>query len=61
VIVETKGQSKQWMHTFTKQSRKRTLSVCKKADAIFWARNKVLMEEFTQQGTQQRQNCIAKQ
>jgi hypothetical protein len=32
VNVETKEQSKQWMHTFTKQARKVYTNVCQKTD-----------------------------
>jgi hypothetical protein len=55
VIVETKEQSKQLMHTRSSDNPekfKRTFSVCQKAmAAVFWGRKGVLMVEFMQKGT----------
>jgi hypothetical protein len=53
VNIETKGQSKRWMHTFTKQVNKfkQMLSARKLMAAVFWDRKGVLMVEFMQQGT----------
>jgi hypothetical protein len=53
VNVETKEQSKQWMHTHSPNKTKKfkqTLSACLKA-TVFWNRKGVLMVEFMQQGT----------
>jgi hypothetical protein len=52
VNVETKEQSKQWTHTFTKQAKQvQTLSARKLMASVFWDRDEVLMVEFMQQGT----------
>jgi hypothetical protein len=54
VNLETKQQSKQWMHTHSPNKPKKfkqMLSACQKADAtVFWDRKEVLMLEFMQQG-----------
>jgi hypothetical protein len=55
VIVETKEQSKQQMHTHSlnkpKSLNKRCLLARKLMAAVFWDRKGVLIEEFMQQGT----------
>jgi hypothetical protein len=52
--VETKEQSKQWMHSHSSNKLKKfkqTLSARKLMVTIFWDRKGVLMVEFMQQGT----------
>jgi acyl-CoA thioesterase len=54
VNVETKEQSKQWMHTHSPKKPKKfkeTFSARKLMSAVFWDRKGVLMVEFMQQGT----------
>jgi hypothetical protein len=54
VNVETKEQSKQWIHTHSPnkpKKSKRTLSTRKMMATVFWERKGVLMVEFMQQGT----------
>jgi hypothetical protein len=55
VNVETKEQSKQWMHTHSPKKLKKlkqTLSTYQKADGIYFlGQEGVLMVEFMQQGT----------
>jgi hypothetical protein len=54
VNVETKEQSKQWMHTHSPNKPKKfkeTLSARKLMASVFWDRKRVLMVEFLQQGT----------
>jgi CRISPR/Cas system CMR-associated protein Cmr1 (group 7 of RAMP superfamily) len=49
--VETKEQSKQWMHTYspnTPKKLKQTLSARKLMATVFWDRKGVLMVEFMQ-------------
>jgi hypothetical protein len=51
--VETKQQSKQWMHTDSPNELKKfkqTLSARKLMAAVFWDRKGMLMVEFMQQG-----------
>jgi hypothetical protein len=52
--VETKKQSKQWMHTHSPNKPKmfkQLLSARNLMAAVFWDRKGVLMVEFVQQGT----------
>jgi hypothetical protein len=53
VNVETKEQSKQWMHTYLpgKPKKVQTLPVRRLMATVFWDRKGVLMAEFMQQGT----------
>jgi hypothetical protein len=54
VNVETKEQSKHWMHTHSPNRPKRfkkTLSARKLVETVVWNRKGVLMVEFKQQGT----------
>jgi hypothetical protein len=54
VNVETKEQSKRWMHTHspnTPKQFKQILSVRKLMAALFWESEGVLMVQFMQQGT----------
>jgi hypothetical protein len=54
VNVETKEQSKQWMHTHSPNKSikfKQTQSVRKLMTGVFWDTKGVLMVEFMQQGT----------
>jgi hypothetical protein len=53
VNVETKEQSKQWLHTQSPNKLKKfkqTLSARKLMASVFWDRKGVLMVKFTQQG-----------
>jgi hypothetical protein len=69
VNVETKEQSKQWMHTHSPNKPKKfkqTLSARKLTPTVFVDRKGVLMVEFMQQGTtitsevycEQLKNCV---
>jgi hypothetical protein len=50
--VETKEQSKQWMHTHSPNKPKKFKQTSRKLMAsVFWDRKGVLMVEFTHQGT----------
>jgi acyl-CoA thioesterase len=50
--VETKEQSKQWMHTHSPNKPKKSKQTSRKLMATaFWDRKGVLMVEFMQQGT----------
>jgi hypothetical protein len=51
--VETKEQSKQWMHTHSpnKPKKFKQTSARKPISAVFWDRKGVLMAEFMQEGT----------
>jgi hypothetical protein len=51
--VQIKEQSKQWMHTFTKQAEKfkQTLSTRKLTATVLWDRTGMLRVEFMKQGT----------
>jgi hypothetical protein len=54
VNVETKEQSKQWMHTHLPdkpKTFKQMLSASKVMATVFWDRKGVLMMEFMHQGT----------
>jgi hypothetical protein len=53
VKVETKEQSKQWMHTHSSNKPKKInhTSARKLMAAVFWDSKGVLMVEFMQQGT----------
>jgi glycine cleavage system protein P-like pyridoxal-binding family len=53
VNVETKEQSKHWMHAHlpNKPKRFKQMSARKLMATVFWVRKGVLMVEFTQQGT----------
>jgi hypothetical protein len=54
VNIETKGQSKQWMHIHSPNKLKKfkqTFSARKLIAAVFCDRKGVLMVEFMQQGT----------
>jgi hypothetical protein len=53
VNVETKEQSKQWMHTqLSNKSKKfKQMSVRKLMATVFWDRKGMLIMEFMQQGT----------
>jgi hypothetical protein len=54
VNIETKEQSKQWMHTHLLNNPKKfkqTLSARKLMATVFWGRKGMLMVEFMQQGT----------
>jgi hypothetical protein len=53
VNVDTKEQSKQWMHIFSPNNPKRfkQMSARKLMATVFWDRKGVLMVEFLQQGT----------
>jgi hypothetical protein len=53
VIVETKEQSKQWMHTHSPNKLKKfkQTSARKLVAALFWGRKGVKMVEFMQQRT----------
>jgi hypothetical protein len=54
VNVETKEQSKQWMHTHSPNNLKKfkqTFSARKLMETVFWDRKGVLMVEFMWQGT----------
>jgi hypothetical protein len=54
VNVETKAQSKRWMHTHSSnkpESLNKRLSARKLMTAVFWDRKGMLMVEFMQQGT----------
>jgi hypothetical protein len=53
VNVETKEQSKHWMHTHSidKLKKFKQTSARKLMVAVFWDRKEVLMVEFIQQGT----------
>jgi hypothetical protein len=53
VNVETKEQSKQWMHTHSPNKLKKfkQTSARKLLATVFWDRKGVLMVEFLQQGT----------
>jgi hypothetical protein len=52
VNVETKEQSRLWMHTFTKQAENfKQMYAGKLMAAVFWDRKGVLIVEFMQQGT----------
>jgi hypothetical protein len=53
VNVETKEQSKQWMHTHSPNKLKKfkqTLAASKLMAPVFWDTKRVLMVEFMQQG-----------
>jgi hypothetical protein len=55
VNVETKEQSKQWMHTHIHQTRQKSLKKCclparKLLAILFWDRKEVLTVEFMEQG-----------
>jgi hypothetical protein len=54
VNVETKEQSKQWMHTHS-PSKPKSLNKClyarKLMAVVFWDRKEVLVVEYMQQGT----------
>jgi hypothetical protein len=58
--VETKEQSKQWMHTHSPNMPKefKETSARKLMVTVLWGRKGVLMVKFMQQGT--RHKCIAK-
>jgi hypothetical protein len=53
VNVETKEQSKQWMHIHSRNKPKRfkQTSARKLMETVFWDRKGVQMVEFMQQGT----------
>jgi hypothetical protein len=53
VNVETKEQSKQWMHTYSqnKPEKFKQTSARELMAAIFWNKKGVLLVEFMQQGT----------
>jgi hypothetical protein len=54
VNIETKDQSKQWVHTHSPNKPKQfkqTLSTRKLMATVFWDRKGVLMVEFMQHGT----------
>jgi hypothetical protein len=53
VNVETKEQSKQWMHTLlaNKPEKFKQMSARKLMAAVFWHRKGVLMVKLIQQGT----------
>jgi acyl-CoA thioesterase len=53
VNVETKEQSRQWIHTHSlnKPKKFKQTSARKLVAAVFWDRKGVLMVEFMQQGT----------
>jgi hypothetical protein len=54
VNVETKGQSKQWMHAQSPNKLnqfKQILSARKLIATVFWDRKGVLMVDFMQQGS----------
>jgi hypothetical protein len=54
VNVETKEQSKEWMHTYSPNKSKKfrqTLSSRKLMVAVFWDMKGMQMVEFMQQGT----------
>jgi hypothetical protein len=53
VNVETKEQSKRWMHTHSQNKPKKLkqMSATKLMAAVFWDRKGVPMMEFMQQGT----------
>jgi hypothetical protein len=46
VNVETKNQSKQWMHTNSSNKFKQTLPARKPLATVFWDRKGALMVEF---------------
>jgi hypothetical protein len=53
VNVETKEQSKEWLHMHSPNKRKKfkQMSARKLMAVVFWYRKWVLMVEFMQQGT----------